>query len=124
MKKDKRIQKLIEKRKGFLARIAALDDMVNGSIVKMYRRCYKPGCICEKGKKHGPAWALLYKEMGRTKMVYLPAGSLTECRRRLKQYGRFKEAVGQMIELNRQILKLELQEKKKGKEQIQEGKET
>lgn len=122
MGNGKSIQRLVGKRKELLREMSSLTDIVNGSITKMYRRCYKPGCICEKGEKHGPAWALLYKEEKKTKMVYLPEGSMAECQRRLKQYGRFKEVARKMIDINRQIMKLQFQAKKK-KRQTKLGKE-
>ena len=45
----------------------------------------------------------------------MPRGSVTECRRRRTQYDRFKDLTKQILSVNRQILKLQIAQKKGGK---------
>lgn len=115
-KQQPNVQTLIDRRQRLFERIEGLSDMVDGSIVQIYRRCGKPGCKCAQGEKHGPAWALLYKNaQGRSQMVYIPKGGLTEARRRRKMYDQFKALTKKILALNRQILKAHLAEKKGAK---------
>lgn len=113
-KKSRKLQTLIEGRQRLLQRMEGLSEMVDGSIVQIFRRCGKAGCKCETGEKHGPAWALLYKnDEGRTQMVYIGRGGLTEARRRRKMYDQFKALTKKILDVNRQILKIHLAERKK-----------
>jgi len=109
---DRKLQALMTRRDRLFQDLLALSDMVDGNLVKIFRRCGKPGCKCAKGQKHGPAWALLYKDQGHSKMVYVPkdaiADGLKECRRRTKMYARFKTVYKKILGVNRQILKLQL----------------
>ncbi|MEW6097381.1 MAG: DUF6788 family protein [bacterium] len=118
--KCKSIGELMARRQELFDQLKLLTDMADGNLVKMFRRCGKPNCKCAKGQKHGPAWALLYKEKGHTKMVYIPADNLPnglkECRRRLKMYVQFKEVYREILAINRQLFKLQLTADKKGGE--------
>jgi len=114
-KRQVKLPALLSKRRKLFDKLGALTEMVNGSVTQIYRRCGKPGCKCAQGEKHGPAQALLFKEDGRSQMVYLPRGSLTECRRRRTQYDRFKDLTRQILSVNRQILKLQIAQEKGGK---------
>jgi len=106
---------LLAKRRKLFGKLVKLTEMVNGNVIQIYRRCGKPGCKCATGEKHGPAQVLHFKEEGRSQMVYLPRGSVTECRRRRTQYDRFKGLTKQILSVNRQILKLQIAQKKGGK---------
>ena len=112
--KHKKIQTLLQRREDLFRKLEGLSDMVDGSVVQIFRKCGKPSCKCAQGEKHG-AWALLYKDKNkRTQMVYIPAGGLTEARRRRKRYDQFKQITKKILDLNRQILKLDLAERKTG----------
>lgn len=115
---SKSIEALVVRRAELFEQLKSLSDMVDGNLVKIFRRCGNPNCKCAKGQKHGPAWAILYKDNGHTKMVYIPVKDLStglkECQRRLKMYVRFKEVYQEILSINRQILKLQLTSKKGG----------
>lgn len=114
-KRQAKLPALLAKRQQLFGKLMKLTEMVNGNVIQIYRRCGKPGCKCATGEKHGPALALHFKEEGRSQMVYLPRGNVTECRRRRTQYNRFKELTKQILSVNRQILKLQIAQKKGGK---------
>jgi len=114
-KGPEKLSALLARRRALFDKLEGLTEMVNGTVTQIYRRCGKPGCKCAQGEKHGPAQALLFKEDGRSQMVYLPRGSLSECRRRRTQYDRFKDVTQRILSVNRQILKLQIAQKQEGK---------
>ena len=53
------INRLKRKHSELLNQIITLcKEMLQGSIVELYRSCGQPGCRCQRGYKHGPAYYL------------------------------------------------------------------
>jgi len=51
------------------AKIASKEYILNGSLLKQYKRCGKVNCRCSNEDKkfwHGPYWILTWKENGKT----------------------------------------------------------
>ncbi len=116
---SKSIEALVVRRAELFEQLKLLSDMVDGNLVKLFRRCGNPNCKCAReGQKHWPDWALLYKDNEHTKMIYIPvkglSDSLKECQRRLDMYIQFKKVYQEILLTNRQILKLQLISKKGG----------
>lgn len=74
-----------------LREIQACPEMLQGSLVILYRSCGKKGCRCERGQKHGPAYYLSYQEGGVTQMVYIPGSRLNEVKRAMEAFSRYWE---------------------------------
>src|SRR4030067_2474803 len=72
-----------------LREIQYCSEMLQGSLVVLYRKCGKKGCRCERGEKHGPAYYLSYKERGVTQMVYIPVSRLREGRKGMEAFSRY-----------------------------------
>jgi hypothetical protein len=75
-------------------------EMVQGSLVVLYRKCGKKGCRCERGEKHGPAYYLSYKEGGVTQMVYIPVLRLEEVKKAMDAFSRYWELGVELSRLN------------------------
>jgi hypothetical protein len=97
--------KLTARRGKLVREMADLYGMLQGSIVKLYRRCGREGCRCRKGKKHGPAYYLSTKEKGRTQMLYIPKERLGKARTAVREYKKLKEHLEQIIEINREMFR-------------------
>jgi hypothetical protein len=82
------------------------EEMLQGSLVSLYRKCGKKGCRCEQGEKHGPAYYLSYKEGGVTRMVYIPVSRLEEVKRAMEAFSRYWELGVKLSRLNLEQLGL------------------
>ena len=59
--------------------------LLRGSLIVLRRRCGKPGCHCAAGDPHETP-ALSYSVEGRTRMLTLGAGDLSEVRAGIARY--------------------------------------
>ena len=96
---------LKERRGKIMGEMADLCGMLQGTIVKLYRRCGREGCRCREGKKHGPAYYLSTKEKGKTQMLYIPKERLGEARAAVREYKRLKGRLEQIIKINRDLFR-------------------
>jgi hypothetical protein len=91
----------LEAKKARLMReIQNCSEMLQGSLVVLYRKCGKKGCRCERGEKHGPAYYLSYKEGGVTQMVYIPVSRLGEVKKAMEAFSRYWELGVKLSRLN------------------------
>jgi hypothetical protein len=88
------------KRARLLREIQGCSEMLQGSLVVLYRKCGKRGCRCERGEKHGPAYYLSYKEGGVTQMVYIPVSRLEEVKKAMEAFSRYWELGVKLSRLN------------------------
>ena len=88
------------KRVRLLREIQGCSEMLQGSLVVLYRKCGKKGCRCERGERHGPAYYLSYKEGGVTRMVYIPVSRLEEVKRAMEAFSRYWELGVKLSRLN------------------------
>lgn len=54
-----------------LRALMSSEPFIQGSVVRRFSLCGKPGCRCQRGEKHGPFWYLSRSEHGHTRMRYL-----------------------------------------------------
>lgn len=75
-------------------KILELGPMHPGSISEQYTVCGKSGCQCAAPKnprKHGPYYQLSYTIRGKSSSVFIKKDQLTETRKRVRRYKKFKE---------------------------------
>jgi hypothetical protein len=94
------MKRLEARRERLLGEIQGCSEMLQGSLVTLYRKCGKRGCRCERGEKHGPAYYLSYKEGGVTQMVYIPVSRLGEVKRGMEAFSRYWELGVKLSRLN------------------------
>lgn len=77
-------------------KIASIDVILQGTLLRQYKRCGKKNCRCRQDEKywHGPYWIWTRKEKGKTITKNVKSG---------EQVGIVKKAFKNMKELN-QIL--------------------
>jgi hypothetical protein len=106
----KRIEAQIEKLK---ARLLKIGEMRPGSLSKQYSACQKPGCKCVdpvKPQKHGPFYQLSYSHRGKSTTQFVRPQFVTQVRKQLAAYKRFKGLTEQWVALALELSKLKMEE--------------
>lgn len=93
MKKIKTVKKEID----------ALGPMLPGSITKQWNVCGTKGCKCkdpDNPVKHGPYYQLSYTAAGKSSTIFIKKEELSEVKRRIRNYKKFKELTKEFILAN------------------------
>lgn len=86
--------------------LTGVGDFRPGSLSAVMRRCGKPNCACADPAHpgHGPQHLLTKKVAGKTVTVHLrPGPELRKARAEVDNYKRFKQIVGELIDVNEAI---------------------
>jgi hypothetical protein len=86
--------------------LAAVGDFRPGSLSAVMRRCGKANCACTEAAHpgHGPQHVLTKKVAGKTVTVHLrPGPELAKVSAEVGNYQRFKQIVGELVEVNEAI---------------------
>ena len=108
---------LERKRDSLIKKLSEAGPFVDGSIVKIKRRCGNKNCKCYlKGEKH-ESYCLMYKIAGVTKAVYIPVDMEDEVRKWNRQYKKLKNIIAEISRTSKSIIARHVTEKKlkKGK---------
>jgi len=106
----KRLETRIMKLKTELSEIGAMRP---GSLSQQYSACQKRGCKCVdpvKPKKHGPFYQLSYSHRGKSTTQFVRPQFLTQVRRQLAAYKRFKTLTEEWVALALELSKAKLEE--------------
>jgi len=103
---------LERKRDSLIKKLAEIGPFVDGSLVKIKRRCGNKNCKCYlKGEKH-ESYCLMYKVKGVTKAVYVPVDMEDEVRKWNKEYKKLKNIISEISRTNKSIIARHVTEKK------------
>ena len=97
--KETKIEEQIAKIK---SELYELGDMRPGTLTEQYNVCGKPNCRCknqENPKKHGPYYQLSYTHRGKSTTEFVKKDALSEVRRMVRNYARFKKLTERWVEL-------------------------
>lgn len=109
---EKNINQLTRMRDSRLKKLADAKPFIAGTVVEYEKVCGNPKCKCARGEKH-KAQHLTYKdENQKTVSVYIPADKLKEVKLWAEEYKRIKDLIGQISDLQREILKRSASEKR------------
>jgi hypothetical protein len=93
----------IEQRIGAIKRgLNKLGPMHPGSLSEQYNVCGKPRCRCKDPKKprrHGPYYQLSFTWRGKSTSRFVRPERVTEIRRKVENYKRFRELVNEWVDL-------------------------
>lgn len=109
---------LIRKRDGLIKKLADIGPFVDGSFVKIKRRCGNRNCKCYlKGQKH-ESYCLMYKVAGVTKAIYVPVDLEDEVKKWNLEHKKLKRIIAEVSATNKEIIKRHVEEKrlKKGRQ--------
>jgi hypothetical protein len=97
---------LRRRRRGLVAQMPPLEELLRGSLVERYLRCGKPNCRCTRGRRHGPLWYLTVTlGPGRTTGGVVAAPQLEQVRRGIDRYRQVKQRLEQISDINRELLR-------------------
>ncbi len=110
------IKWLERKRDSLLKKLAASGPFVDGSIVKVRRRCGNKNCKCARGEKH-ESFYLMYKVKGVTKAVYIPVDLEEEVFKWSEEWKEVKGIIQEICRAQKSIIRRHVKEKrlKKGR---------
>lgn len=103
---------LKRKRGSLLKKLAATKPFVDGSVVKVRRRCGNKNCKCAvRGEKH-ESFYLQYQEKGATKGIYIPVDLEEEVFKWNKEWKQTKEIIQEICSIQKLIIKKHVKEKR------------
>jgi hypothetical protein len=107
---------LERKRDSLLKKLAASGPFVDGSVVKVRRRCGNKNCRCAQGEKHESLY-LMYKVKGVTKAVYIPVDIEEEVLKWSEEWKKVKGIIQEICRAQKSIIRRYVKEKrlKKGR---------
>ena len=96
---------LLSKRRDLLQKVMNTPDFVRGSVVRVKRRCNKPGCrMCASGRGH-PTYVLTYSKGGKTRTAHLGHDLVAAARRMKENYRQVTDWVEEISQINLALLK-------------------
>jgi hypothetical protein len=99
------VRQLRARRRRLARSLPDVEGLISGSVVDQGRRCGKGGCRCTTGELHGPyTYVVLGRVEGRTRTVYVPAGTAEAVRNGAALSGRVREALEEISAINVELL--------------------
>lgn len=100
------MNRLSQKKRRLLRQLRECKNMVKGTLNAVCATCKRANCICKDPAGH-LVFRLTYKDREQsTKIVYVPRQRVTEIRKMIKNFARFRELTHQLIETNLEIFKI------------------
>ena len=97
---------LSQKQSRLLRQLGECKDVVKGTLNAVCATCKRANCIC-KDPAGKLVFRLTYKDREQsTKIIYVPRKRVTDIRKMIKNYERFRELTDQLIETNLEIFKI------------------
>lgn len=111
MRSNKRNRADLEARKNaVIAALPPFSEMVRGSIFERQIKCGKASCRCAKGQGHPTTYLSVSFEGGKTVQITVPKRLIPIVRNWVENYSKFWDALEQISEINRQLLRKRLLE--------------
>ncbi len=85
--------------------VCSRTPLVKGNVYEMARKCGKRSCPCTRGRLHR-TWVLSWSEQGKTRLLSIPPGRLTELQEKSADYVRLRRARVRVSQIYREILAL------------------
>ncbi len=98
-----RLRGLDAQRAACLARLLRLRDLFAASISLVYRTCGKRGCVCTRGRPHGPYFFLSIQSGGRNDRDHVSREVAGKMQPAIDRYREFVQGLRQLRSLDRQI---------------------
>ncbi len=92
---------------GLKEKVYKLGELSPGSIQERRLTCGNPDCKCARGEKHGPYYYFAYpgRETGKTKQVSIPKDVVSDLKRRIQNYEKFREELWELVEIEVELRK-------------------
>lgn len=113
MRSKKSTRENLEARKmSIIEALPPFSQMVRGSIFERQIKCGKASCRCAKGQGHPTTYLSVSFEKGKTVQITVPKKLIPTVRNWVENYSKFWNALEQISEINRQLLRNRLLEPK------------
>jgi hypothetical protein len=94
---------LIRKRNQIHRQMPVSLKVIRGTVVFVKRSCGQKRCRCQRGLKHA-SWYLSQSLKAKTRMTYLPKGSVEKVREYTENYRQIKNGMDQLSSINLPLL--------------------
>lgn len=94
---------LMRERKKLEERVLRARPQMEGSLIKRFTRCGRPGCRCMKGQPHGPFWYLSRRIEGKTRYTYIPKDRAKEVKTLIDRGIEIRKARARIRELTERL---------------------
>lgn len=98
-----RLRALEGQRVACLAELLRLRDLFAASLSVVYRTCGKKGCVCTRGRPHGPYFFLSIQSGGRNDRYHVSREDARRMEPAIDRYRDFVRGLRQLRSLDRQI---------------------
>ena len=99
------LRRLVTDLETTLQAVCSRTPLVKGNVYEMARKCGKRSCPCTRGQLHR-TWVLSWSEQGKTRLLSIPPGRLTELQEKSADYVRLRRARVRVSQIYREILAL------------------
>jgi hypothetical protein len=106
---DQRIQRWKDRIGRIKQELSDLGDMRPGALSEQYNVCGSPTCRCKDPKnpqKHGPYYQLSYTHKGKSTTEFVKKADVSDVKRQLKNYRRFRKLTDEWVDLSVKIAKM------------------
>jgi hypothetical protein len=99
------MNRLLKKQNRLMQQLMECKDMVKGTLNAVCATCKRANCTC-KDPAGKLVFRLTYKDrVQRTKIVYVPRGSVSKLQKQVKNFAKFRELGDQLIDINIEIFR-------------------
>ena len=86
--------------------LADIGFICNGTLMRTYRKCGKPGCACsdDDEMQHGPYHIWTRKENGKTVTRSLPEEQAMRCRQYMENFRRMESVIEEIKKISIQLV--------------------
>jgi len=94
------IYDLSVRRKKLTNKLLSPEQMIEGCIHIIYKKCGKESCHCKDGKLHGPYTAIVRKVNGKSKLTYVDRLDIID---KAKAYKKYNKRLANLRKINEEI---------------------
>lgn len=99
---------LQRRRRGLVALLPPLEEILRGSLIQRSPTCGNPGCKCARGERHPPSWYLTVTlGPGQTTGTTVAPAQVAQVRSWVANYHLLKEHLEKISDINRELLRRE-----------------
>jgi hypothetical protein len=80
-------------------------DMIRGSLYKMYRRCGNPNCKCARGDKHEGNYISMSKD-GKTHLTYVKNKHIDGVKKKTSNYKKYQRRMARIRKINKEVFSI------------------
>jgi hypothetical protein len=80
--------------------------LIGDSVYNMYKKCGKPDCYCNEGKKHGPYLCISINRNNKRKLIFVRKKDEVEVKHKNWKYKQYKKKIKRIEEINNKVVEI------------------